>query len=210
MRISMLCLLAAFVCINCSSTAKKIDVTENTNSSTASNGNISISWNPNVLTQDFIIESLSIFKNVNFGVKPLSDSRTNKESIGTIILNGQTTTAISRTDISNWCSKNFAKGFQFLGLKTVARNESFSFEGDLTRFSVQQDITMSGEISMSLSCIKDGLTVWEGTIEGHSELYVIPRGSDGVSECMSNTLINAIYNLLNDKSFVDAIKKSSH
>lgn len=210
MRFSILCLLSAFICIHCSSTGKKIVVTENTNSSIPPNGNISISWNPNVLTQDFIIESLSVFQKVNIGIKPLSDSRNNKENIGTIILNGQTTTAIPKTDIGNWCSKNLVRGFQFLGLKSAARNESFSFEGEVISFSVQQDITMSGEISMSLSCIKDGLTVWEGTIEGHSELYVIPRGSDGVSECMSNTLINAIYNMLNDKSFVDAIKKSSH
>jgi len=210
MRFSLLCLLSAFVFIHCSSTGKKTVVTENTNPSIPPNGNISISWNPNVITQDFIIESLSVFQNVNIGIKPLSDSRTNKETIGTIILNGQTTTAIPKTDIVNWCSKNLVRGFQFLGLKSAARNQSFSFEGEVTSFSVQQDITMRGEISMSLSCIKDDLTVWEGTIEGHSELYVIPKGSDGVSECMSNTLINAIYNLLNDKSFVDAVKKSRH
>ena len=162
-----------------------------------------------MLIEDFMIESLSVFQNVNIGIKPLSDSRANKETIGTIILNGQTITAIPKNDIGDWCSKNLIKGFQFLGLKS-AKSGSFSFEGEVTSFSIQQDITMTGEIRMSLSCIKDGLTVWEGTIEGHSELYVIPRGSDGVSECMSNTMINAIYKLLNDKSFVDAIKKSSN
>ncbi len=210
MRSSILCLLSVFLYIQCSSTGNKLIVAEKTNSAIPSKGNTSISWKPNVLTEDFLVESLSVFQNIDIGIKPLSDSRTNKETIGTIIQNGQPTTVIPRIDISNWCTKNLIKGFQFLGLKSISKNGSFSFEGEVTSFSIQQDITMSGEISMSLSCIKDGLTVWEGRIEGHSELYVIPTGSDGVSECMSNTLINAIYKLLNDKSFVDAIKKSSN
>lgn len=209
MQFSTLCLLSVFLCIHCSSTGK-FEVTEKTNSYSPSKGNISISWKPNVLADDFMVESLSVFQNVDIGIKPLSDSRANKETIGTIIRNGQPIAAIPRIDLSEWCTKNLIKGYQFLGLKSVSRNGSFSFEGEVTSFSIKQDITMSGEISMSLSCIKEGLTVWEGRIEGHSELYVIPPGSDGISECMSNTLINAIYNLLNDKSFVDAIKKSCH
>jgi hypothetical protein len=210
MRFSILFLLSVFLCIQCSSTGNKLIAAEKTNSAIPPKGNTSIYWKPNVLTEDFLVESLSVFQNIDIGIKPLSDSRTNKETIGTIIQNGQPITVITRIDISNWCTKNLIKGFQFLGLKSISNNGSFSFEGEVTSFSIQQDITMSGEISMSLSCIKDGLTVWEGRIEGHSELYVIPTGSDGVSECMSNTLINAVYKLLNDKSFVDAIKKSSN
>ncbi len=210
MRFSILHILSVFIFIHCSSTSKKIDVSEKTNSSIPSKGNVSISWNPNVLKEDFIVESLSVFKNVDIGIKPLSDSRLNKETIGTIIYNGQPIAAIPKTDIADWCSKNLLKGCQFLGLKPVARNGAYSFEGELTSFSIQQSITMTGEISMSLSCNRDDLTVWEGRIQGHSELYIIPPGSNGVSECMSNSLINALYNLLNDKSFVDAISKSSH
>lgn len=210
MRFSIICLLLASVCFYCSSTGNQMVVTEKNGSSVPPKGNISIHWKPNVLKEDFRVESLLVFQNVDIQIKPLSDSRANKDTIGTIIHMGKPIAAIPRNDISDWCTKNLINGLRFLGIKSTAKKESFSFEGEVTSFSIQQDITMKGEISMSLSCIKDGLTVWEGRIEGQSELYVIPPESDGISECMSNTLIYAIYNLLNDQSFVDAIKKSSH
>lgn len=194
--------------ISCSSTGSKVELGDKPDIFAAPKGNTSINWNPNVLVEDFMVESLEVFKNVDLGIKPLSDARTNKDNIGTVTSNGQPKTVIPDSDISSWCTKNLISGLKFLGLKSVAKNGSFSFEGEVSTFSIQQDITMRGEIGLSLSCSKDGLTVWEGRIQGHSELYVIPSGSDGISECMSNTLINAIYNLLNDKSFVDAVKKS--
>lgn len=204
-------LLAALLvswAISCSSTGSKVQLDDKPGLSATPKGNTDIYWNPNVLAEDFMVESLGVFKNIDLGIKPLSDARTNKDNIGTITSNGQSITVIPNPDIGSWCTKNLISGLKFLGLKSVTKNGSFSFEGDVTGFSIQQDITMRGDIGLSLSCNKDGLTVWEGRIQGHSELYVIPSGSDGISECMSNTLINALYNLLNDKSFVDAVKKS--
>lgn len=201
-------IFSLFLLLSCSSTNNNISTAAEPSVTAGPRGNTSISWKPNVLEDDFHVESIESFRNVHLSFKPLSDYRTAKESIGNINFNGQPKAIIPKDDIGLWCSKNLKNCCKFLGLEGATKTSPFSFEGEITDFSIMQDITMHARIGLSLSCNKDGLTVWEGSVEGNSELYVIPTGSDGISECLSNTLINAVYSLLNDKSFVDAVNKS--
>lgn len=193
---------------SCSSTRSKAVISDQVNTVTIKNGNSSLEWKPNVLQEDFIIESIDIFKNISIGFQSFEDSREFKENVGSINQNGQSVIVIPHENISSWCAKNLISACRFLGLKSVGKTGAYSFEGEITSFSIQQDVTLHGKIGLSLSISKDGLTVWEGRVEGNSELYLIPTGSTGISECFSNALINVVYNLLNDNSFADAVNKS--
>lgn len=193
--------------LSCSSTKNNIN-TDNFKSAMPKENVTALLWKPNVLPQDFNIESIESFKNVDFCIEMFNDSRESTENIGTINQGDLTKTVIPDKNIAQWCTKNLEQAYQFLRLKSVNKSCDYSIEGEITGFSIHQDVTLHGHISFNLSFLKDGLTVWEGRIEGTSELYLIPSGTDGVSECMSNTLIYSVYNLLNDKSFIDAVIKS--
>lgn len=202
-RILIIFVISVHICCTSSN-----QLNQHQNNSTSGNNNLL--WKPNVFQDDFQLQSLEILKDLDIKLEPLSDSRAVTDNIGTIKTGDNTVTVIPKKPVTDWCTENFVNAGRFLGLKQIGtKSGKYTIDGEIINFSIIQDITLHGSIELRISLNKDGLTVWEGKIKGDSELYLIPSGSDGVSECLSNTLINAVYNLLNDKSFVDAVAKST-
>ncbi|NLE00977.1 MAG: hypothetical protein GX640_14010 [Fibrobacter sp.] len=168
-------------------------------------------WKPNVFKDDFYSEQLNAYSSISFSVSSCQDIREQKEVIGesTDLLSKQTSSIITRINLADWCRRNLPNALNFLNIKSNLKN-GIILECELRSFSIKDDQSLHAEIKLGVVAKgKNDILVWEGSIQGASDLYLKPAGSNGLSECISNTLIITVYNLLNEPSFRDAVIKST-
>ena len=108
--------------------------------------------------------------------------------------------------MSKWLTQSIINALNFLGIQGVSKKGNLIIEKEISRFYLVDDLKQRGEMSFRVNVrSSNNMLVWEGAISGSSELYSHPKGSDGISECLSNTILKTVYNMLTDNSFRDAV-----
>ena len=171
---------------------------------------VGLEWKPNLPSDEFVIEPLDAYKSITFTLVGVNDVRGDPRIIGKAYEDQKVRDAFipiaTKANVSKWCCIAFETAFRKFGIQTDNKKGNLRLEIDLNDFSILDDFTQTGSATFRVSAHNnEDLLIWEGLIKGTSDLYVHPTNSDGISECLSNTIMVTINNMLIDQSFRDAV-----
>ncbi len=174
---------------------------------------VNLEWKPTMKKTDINPEPLGVYKAITFKILSLTDTREDKRIIGKAYEDMKVRDAFvpiaTRVNVAQWLRNGLNRVFAELGIKTDDREGNLILEIEIVEFFIFDDFTQTGSVLMRINARNlEGMFIWEGLIKGTSDLYVHAGDSDGISECLSNTMMVTIYNLLTDHSFRDAVKKA--
>lgn len=172
-----------------------------------------LEWGPTMGTSDLDSESIELFRSVVVTITALEDVRENKSVIGRtpedLRVRDSYVPIATKRNVAKWCRNALYRSLDIMGISSDPKKGMLRLEVDLTEVMIADDITQSGKIGLRISAYTaDDMLVWEGRISGSSDLYVKPKDSDGISECLSNTVMVTLENLCKEQSFRDAVAKT--
>lgn len=170
-------------------------------------------WQPTMGRNDVDTTFISEYKGIVFSITSLKDNREEPRIIGKTYKDLKKRDilipVVTKSSVEKWVRSGLDNVFNLFTLQKSDKNGNLLLSIEITDFSIFDDYTQTGKISLRISAYtKDEMLIWEGNIEGTSNLYLHPMDSDGISECFSNTLIVTIQNLLTNHSFIDAVRKA--
>ncbi len=172
-----------------------------------------LSWKPTLSRSDLGTEPLSAYSSLCFTLRSVRDAREDVRIIGKTFEDLKVRDVVipiaTRENVEKWFHSALMKSFQVLTVKADVKKGDLGLEIEIRGFSLLDDFTQTGTISLHVAAFtKDDMLIWEGQVRGTSDLYVHSTDSDGVSECLSNTVLVTLQNALVEQSFLDAVKKT--
>lgn len=170
---------------------------------------VSVEWKPNLDIGEFNLEPLEAYRTFVVEIPAIVDERENRTEFGKILedqlVAGKYIPLYTNQNMSKWLTQAVINALNFFGIRGVSKKGSLVVENEVTNIFLVDDSKQRGDISFRVNVHSGEMLVWEGAISGNSELYSHPDGSDGISECLSNTVLRTVYNMLTDNSFRDAV-----
>ena len=172
-----------------------------------------LEWRPTMKASDLDEDAIAPYRSVTISITAFEDIRENAGVIGKapedMRVRDKFIPVATRRNVGKWCNTALLNSFSMMGVPTAAKKGQLLLEVDLTEIMINDDITQSGTVGLRVSVrTADDMLVWEGRISGSSDLYSKPKDSNGISECLSNTVLVTLENLLKEQSFRDAVAKS--
>jgi|GEM_PF-2126610 len=172
-----------------------------------------LEWKPTLTNGDLDISSLNIYGNRTVLIVSITDSRENGYIIGEVYEDRKTRANLipiaTKSSVTKWANDGIVSVLNGFKLKHSDKQGDLRLDIDIIRFSIFDDFTQTGTIALRINARNsDDMLIWEGQINGTSDLYVHPTGSDGISECLSNTVMITLFNFLSEPSFRDAVIKA--
>ena len=173
---------------------------------------VNLAWKPTLRTDELDLEPLTFYKNVTISLQSIMDVRQDPRIIGSTFNDLKVRTATipiaTRENVAKWCKNAFENTCREITI-TTGKKGKLRLEVEITEFSISDDYTQTGTASLRVNAFTDDeMLIWEGRIKGTSDLYVHGTDSDGISECLSNTMMVTLHNVFTDRSFRDAVGKS--
>ncbi|MDO5577045.1 MAG: hypothetical protein Q4F84_08195 [Fibrobacter sp.] len=170
---------------------------------------VSVEWKPNLGIDDFNLEPLEVYKEFVVEIPVIADERENRAVFGKILedqlVADKYIPLYTNQNVSKWLTQAVINALNFFGIRGVSKKGSLVVENEVSNIFLADDSKQRCDISFRVNVRSGEMLVWEGAISGNSELYSHPDGSDGISECLSNTVLRTVYNMLTDNSFRDAV-----
>ncbi|MBN1578974.1 MAG: hypothetical protein JW913_20600 [Chitinispirillaceae bacterium] len=162
---------------------------------------------------DLDLEPLSVYGSIPVALLSVNDVREDPRLIGKAYEDQKVRDTFipiaTNVNVAKWCKTAFEKVFQETGIRSDHKNGRLRLEIEITEFSIFDDFTQTGTATLRINAHTDqDMLIWEGQIKGTSDLYVHPTNSDGISECLSNTVMVVVYNIFTDQCFRDAVVKA--
>lgn len=172
-----------------------------------------LDWKPTMKKTDLDLEPLRVYNPITVSLVSVKDTREDARIIGKAyedmkVRDGFVPIA-TKVNVARWCKTAFEKVFYELGIKSNQKKGNLLLDIEIAEFSVFNDFTQTGTATLRINArTGEDIMIWEGRISGTSDLYVHATDSDGISECLSNTIMVTVHNLLTDHSFRDAVIKA--
>jgi len=117
-------------------------------------------------------------------------------------------TLTTSTDVAAFVSDHMKESLHGAGLNIVDSGADVNVSGELRKFFVTETGTYNGEISV-LFHVKNaaGKELWTGIISGDASRWGRSYNAANYFETMSNMILSATYNLLNNAAFRDSLAK---
>ena len=172
-----------------------------------------LTWKPTMTQSDFDLNELKAYGAINVALITVEDTREDSRLIGKAYEDRQvrdkTVMIATKVNVAKWCRGGVEKAFQLMGIKSDMAKGKLRLKIEVREFSIFDDFTQTGTANIFVSASNaDDMMIWEGQIRASSDLYVHETQSDGISECLSNTILSVVYNLFVEQSFKDAVTKS--
>ncbi len=174
---------------------------------------VNLVWKPTMTAADLDLEPLELYSSITISFPSIVDERTDPRIIGKAFEDPKVRTAtvpiFTRENVARWWRRALVATCKMIGSNYQERRGALRLEIEITDFSMIDDYTQTGTASLRIHALTgEDMLLWEGSISGSSDLYVHGTETDGISECLSNTLIVTLHTLLADQSFRDAVAKS--
>lgn len=172
-----------------------------------------LEWRPTLPMDELDIEPLDVYHSISVTLLSVEDVRENQAVIGKTFedmkVRDSSIPVATKANVARWCKRGLLDTFKKFNIPTVEKKGNLLLEIEITGLSINDDITQTGTAAFRISA-KNGeeMLIWEGQIQGTSDLYIRPKDSNGISECLSNTLKVTLNNVLIEKSFRDAVIKT--
>ena len=174
---------------------------------------VNLVWKPTMAAKDLDLEPLAMYKSISIAFLSVNDVRQEPRVIGKTFKDLKVRETIvpllTRVNIARWCRSALENVCRTLDIQADDKKGTLRLEIEITDFMIDDDFTQTGNVSFRINALAgEDMLIWEGRINGTSDLYVHGTDSDGISECLSNTMMVTFQNVLTDQSFRDAVEKS--
>jgi hypothetical protein len=117
-------------------------------------------------------------------------------------------TVTTSTDVTAFVSDHMKDSVHGAGLNLVDSGADVDISGEVRKFFVTETGTYNGEISVLIHVKNNaGKELWTGIISGDATRWGRSYNTANYFETMSNMILSATYNLLNNAGFRDSLAK---
>jgi hypothetical protein len=117
-------------------------------------------------------------------------------------------TVTTSTDVTAFVSDHMKDSVHGAGLNIVDSGADVDISGEVRKFFVTETGTYNGEISVLIHVKSSaGKELWTGIVSGDATRWGRSYNAANYFETMSNMILSATYNLLNNAGFRDSLAK---
>jgi hypothetical protein len=112
------------------------------------------------------------------------------------------------TEVAAFVTDHIKENLHGAGLNIVDGVGDVNISGELRQFFVTETSTYKGEISILIHVKNSaGIELWSGVVGGEAERFGRSYKADNYYETMSDMVVRATYNLLNNPGFRETLQK---
>ncbi len=146
--------------------------------------------------------------NVKLQVPKLADGRQNPTLLGENKEKARPRLITTPDDVPAFVTQHMKQIIAAAGLDVVDSGGTRVLKGELKQFYVDETDTYKGDVRLMVTLTDaNGKAVWTGTTGGTSTRFGRSYKAENYYETLSDSLIEATYNLLKNPGFHDALAK---
>lgn len=173
---------------------------------------IPLEWKPSDPISSYGAVDLTVYKNVQFVIKPFGDARNRPSEIGNNIekkFSGRDMLVTTRDNVADWLTGRVTKVLSDFDI-TVAKNDGgLILEADVVKFFVTEKSTYKADVALKVRLkAKNNTLIWEGLTTGSASRFGKSYKVENYYEALSNATIMAVHGLLKNDAFMAAVQKS--
>jgi hypothetical protein len=151
---------------------------------------------------------LTGLSNVKLQVPKVADSRQNATLIGENKEKNPHRIMTTQDDVPTFVTEHMKQLIANSGINVVDSGGTHVLKAELKQFYVDESDTYKGDVRMLVTLTNaSGKAVWTGTTGGSSQRFGRSYKAENYYETLSDSLIEATYNLIRNPSFHDALTK---
>jgi hypothetical protein len=167
---------------------------------------IPLVWKPTTNVATLGAVDLTGLTNVKVQVARLSDKRDDRALIGQNREKQTPRNVTTPDDVAGFVTDHMKSLMKGAGLSVVDSGGSATVKGEILQFFVAETDTYKGDVRIHISVANAaGKVLWNGVIGGSSTRFGRSYKDENYYETLSDSLINATYNLLKTPGFHDAL-----
>lgn len=171
--------------------------------------NIPLVWAPSNSVADFDPKpDLSPIMDVKLQINKFKDARQNPSAIGENREDADKPKPVTtKDDVGAWVSDNLSKALMAAGLNVVQTGGQVVLDGEVRALFSTEESLYRTDVTLRLTA-KDasGKTLWSGVALGHDSHFGHSYKAENYYQNLSDGVMDALQNLLNNKDFMAAIK----
>lgn len=169
--------------------------------------NVPLVWKPTNDIHAITTENLAPLYARKIKVDSFVDKRNTNAEIGKNIEDGTHKPVTTSEDIAAWSTDRFKKILVQYGVSPVENNADVVLKGEVLHFYVTEDKTYKGSIGLKITAIDgSGAVIWQGETTGSTKRVGRSYSLENYYEVLSDSYLEAINNLLTNRSFIQAFK----
>jgi hypothetical protein len=175
--------------------------------------NIPLLWKPTETISSLDAIDLTVFHNAAFTIKPFNDMRKNPAEIGANVekkASGIIRYVTTRDNVAEWLTDRFGKILSEFDIAVVKDGGALSLEADIVKYYVTEESRYQANVGLKVRLkSKNGEVLWEGMIAATSSRWGSSYKAENFYEALSDVCIDAVYTLLKNDPFLQAVKKAN-
>ena len=170
--------------------------------------NVPLEWSPQKITEASAgAANPELFK-VKVRVPPMTDSRTDLTLIGENREREPVRQVRTTDDVDTFVTTHFTALLKSVHMSVVKNGETAVIQGDIQQFFVTETSNYDGEVRLGITVTDAaGKVLWTGTAVGKSNDVGHSYRLDNYYESLSDAVVAATSNLLQNQSFQEALTK---
>jgi Uncharacterized lipoprotein len=169
--------------------------------------NVPLVWKP-TSSLDIGAIDLSEVSKYKVDVAPFKDVRKQPELIAENREDATPKPVTTKDDVAVFVTTQVRQLFDRAGLSTVDSGGDVSVSGEVRQFFVEETNTYKGDVVLHMVVhSRTGATLWEGNTSGTASRFGRSYKLENYHETLSDSLIDAVSNLLKNQDFMQALAK---
>jgi Uncharacterized lipoprotein len=171
--------------------------------------NIPLKWSPtSTLAEWGAVDLSGATITTKVQLDPLTDTRQNPSLVAENREKANVRSVTTSSDVAAFVGDHLKESLHGAGLNIVDSGADVIVSGEIRKFFVTELSTYNGEITLLLHVkSSDGKELWTGIASGDATRWGRSYHAANYYETMSNMVLSATYNLLNNPSFRDSLAK---
>lgn len=174
--------------------------------------NIPLKWKPSDPITSYGAVDLTVYKNVQFVIKPFGDARNRPSEIGNNTekkFSNRDMLVTTRDNVADWLTGRVAKVFSDFDITVAKNDDGLILEADVVKFFVTEKSTYEADVALKVRLkAKNNTLIWEGLTTGSATRFGKSHKAENYYEALSNATIMAVHGLLTNGAFMAAVQKS--
>lgn len=177
---------------------------------TTSLENIPMLWMPTTGVLSIGSAELAELQSARLQIDPVTDKRENTEAIGQNREQQMPRPVTTPDDVAAFVTNRMKALVSLSGIKVVDSEGTAILKTELRRFFVDETNTYQGEVILRVTLTDpDGKVVWSGLTSGATARRGRSFKADNYYETLSDSLVGAVQQLLQNRGFRQALAESS-
>lgn len=175
---------------------------------------IPLVWKPTDEIGDMGTIDLTGLGKVEIRVVPFTDDRENPKKIGENVEDadeGVIREVTTRDEVGPWLARQFAWAIDQFGIDTTKQGGTVVLRGEVKRFFVTESHTYDSDVGVKVTLeTPGGKILWTGIANGAATRFGRSYKADNYYEVLSDAVLQAAFDLLQDYGFHEALVEHGH